>query len=250
MKLLPIFGAATACALAVTAAVASTETAAPVEGSVKGRIVFDGKAPEAKPLPIKEAQAEGCCAPGTKVDDTDRSLLVDEKGGIANVVVGLTVDGFKFELPKEPVLLDQEGCRFSTVVLPVHVGTTVAYGNSDSISHNVHTYATKNEGINKTVAAGTTLEQKLEEAEAVRVACDIHPWMEAHVYVTESTHFTVTGRDGSFELPGVPAGEYKLEIWHAKLGKGKGTAKVAADGSAEMVEIKMGEKKKGGRRRR
>ena len=54
--------------------------------------------------------------------------------------------------------------------------------------------------------------------------------------------------DRSFELPGLPPGEYKLEVWHEKLGKEKGTAIVKDDGSSEMVEIKLGESKKKARR--
>ena len=74
--------------------------------------------------------------------------------------------------------------------------------------------------------------------------------MLSYAYVTDATHWALTGEDGMFTIEGVPAGEYKLEIWHESLGKAKGTATVAADGSSEAVEIKMGAKKKGGRRRR
>lgn len=250
MKFLPLFGAGAAAALAISAATAIATQPATPTGTVKGKIVFEGDKPEVKPLVIKEAQSEGCCAPGTEVDKGDRSLRIGDDGGIMDVVVALTVDGAKVEIPEAPLVLDQQGCRFEPHVSVMPMGGTVQYLNSDSISHNVHTYATKNEGLNKTVAAGGKLDQKLEKAEAVRVACDIHPWMESHVYVTDATHYTVSAADGSFELPDVPAGTYKLEIWHSKLGKGKGEVTVAEDGSSEMVEIKMGAKKKGGRRRR
>ena len=249
MKYLPILGAGIAAALAISAT-ATINAPAPVTGTVTGTVMFEGEVPKAKALSIKEEQSAGCCAPGVKLDDGARSLMISKDGGIANVVITLTVDGAKVELPSEPVEIDQVGCRFEPHLSVVHVGTTVRYKNSDTISHNVHTYALKNEGLNKTVAAGGKLDQKLEKAEAVRIACDIHPWMESYVFVTEGTHFTFTGSDGSFKLEGVPAGDYKLQIWHEKLGKGKGSVTVKADGSSDAVSIKMGAKKKGGRRRR
>ena len=248
MKLSKVLGVATASALVATFAIAMEETkpAAPVAGTVTGKVLFEGEIPKVKPLTISAAQAEGCCEAGDSVDDTDFSLVIDkESKGIANVVIALTVEGKKFEVPEEPYEVDQTNCRFIPHVSVVPVGATVSYKNSDKISHNVRTSSIKNQPINVTVAAGKDTKQELKSAEPIKVACDIHPWMASYVYVTEGTHFTTTARDGSFSLPDVPPGEYKLEIWHEKLGKGKGTAVVKADGSCEAVEITMGEKKKG-----
>ena len=137
--------------------------------------MFDGDVPETKPLTIKDDQAKGCCADGEKVDSTDRTMLVSKDGAIANVVVTLTVADAKVELPKEPIVMDQSKCRFEPHIAMVPAGATIAFLNSDSVSHNVHTYSVKNDPLNKTVAAGSKLEMKAEKEEAIKVACDIHP---------------------------------------------------------------------------
>ena len=74
--------------------------------------------------------------------------------------------------------------------------------------------------------------------------------MQGWVYVSEANRWAVSAADGSFEIKDVPPGEYKLKIWHEKLGTAKATAVVAPDGSSKPIEVKMSAKKKGGRRRR
>ena len=38
--------------------------------------------------------------------------------------------------------------------------------------------------------------------------------MSAEVIALATPHFALTGRDGSFQIPNVPAGVYRMEIWH------------------------------------
>ena len=244
----------TALALTLAGAHASEPapgTAAKAEGTVTGRVVFEGERPEPKPLVIGDEQSKGCHADESPMDTTDQSLLVSEDGGIANAVITIEVEGMELEVPEEPVEIDQHGCRFEPHVVVVPKGGSVVFLNSDDVSHNIHTYATKNPSFNKTVSAGQKLPQKLDAAEEIKVTCDIHPWMSSYIFVTDAQKSTVTGEDGTFQVEGLPAGEYEVEVWHEKLGKVDGKVTVAEDGTSEPLEISLGEKKdKGGRRRR
>ena len=261
MKLPKTIGVAVCAGVVASLALAGddskTAPQTPVTGTIKGQIVFDGEVPKIKPITIGAEVAKGCCDTGGcpssgNVADDDRSLIIAEKGGIENVVVTLTVEGAERpKIPEEPRMLDQKGCRFSTRVMIIPMGATVAYANSDAVSHNIHTYAIKNEGINITVAGGKNSAQKLEKAEAVKVTCDIHTWMASYVYVTDATHWDLTDAEGNFEIEDLPPGTYKLALWHEKLGKAKAEVTVGEDGSVPPVKIKMGaKKKKKGRRGR
>ena len=241
MKAFSILSVAAIAALAIGAARATTS--APVEGVVKGKVTFEGKKPEVKPLTITEEQAKGCCPPGKQVDSRDPTLLIGAGDGIANVVVTVEVEGAK-ATPGEPVHVDQKECTFEPHVQVAAVGGKVVFLNSDQVSHNVHTYASKNDSMNKTIAPGGKEEQTLAKGEKIEIKCDIHPWMSSWIFVTETPHYAVTKEDGSFEIKGLKPGTYKAELWHEKLGKGKGEIVVKDDGSSDMVEFKLGEKKK------
>ncbi|MEE8468555.1 MAG: hypothetical protein V3T22_08875, partial [Planctomycetota bacterium] len=234
-----VAGIAVAMQDAKKIAAADAAEATPTENVVTGRVTFEGDLPKVRPLTIGAEQAKGCCADDEEVSSRDLTLLIDEEGrGIANVVLTLSVDGGKAVVPEEPVEVGQTGCRFDNHVVVVPVGTTVSYTNADAISHNIHTYAIKNEGINKTISSGRSSEQKLEKAEKVKVTCDIHPWMVSYIVVTDATHWAVTDELGAFVIENVPAGTYSVALWHETLGKGKGKVTVNADGSSELPEIK------------
>jgi plastocyanin len=217
-------------------------------GDAGGKVVLDGEKPETKPLDIDAEKSKGCTAEGAAMDTTDQTLLVSDSGGVANVVVLVSVKDAKAAVPEKPFVVDQSKCHFEPHVSVVPVGAIVEYHNSDKVSHNVHTYPKKNEAMNPTIPAGAKETQKLDKVDEIRIGCDIHPWMSSYVIVTDTPFYAVSGADGSFSIAGLPEGTHKIDYWHEKLGKGKAEIVVKADGTAEPVEIKLGAKEKKPRR--
>jgi hypothetical protein len=48
----------------------------------------------------------------------------------------------------------------------------------------------------------------------VEVRCVQHPWTRAYVAVFNHPYFAVTKPDGSFRIDSMPAGNYRLMVWH------------------------------------
>ncbi len=229
----------------------SQDEAPEATGSVVGRVVFEGERPEAAPdLTIGVKESKGCVHGDETMDATDRSLLISDAGGVADVVLTISDRSREAVAPTEPVIIDQYGCRFEPHITVVPVGTTVRYKNSDAVNHNVHTYPVKNKQMNNTIAAGASDEQTLEKAEAIRISCDIHPWMNSYLLVTDDPVYAVSDADGSFKLEGLPPGTYKVNYWHEKLGKGKSEEVTVVAGKAASLELKVGSSSKSGGRKR
>jgi len=215
-----------------------------IAGKLEGRVLFDGEAPKVVELEIAEDKSKGCTKPGVAIDKTDRSLLLGKELGIKNVVVSIAVKDAKLKLPEKPIALDQVACVFEPHVILLPVGSSVEYLNSDSISHNVRTLARKHEAINKTVAPGGKESQLLDQgADKIEIKCDLHPWMNAWLFVSDTPFAAVTDAEGRFQIEGLPPGEHKLLLWHERLPKAEATVTVREDGSVDPVTLKMAPKK-------
>lgn len=136
-----------------------------------------------------------------------------------NTVVYIAkIEGKTFEAPKDPVLMDQKNMIFLPHVLPVLVGTTVEFQNSDDVLHNVFS---PDKCANKfnlgSWAKGGKKAYTFDKPCIAAILCNVHPEMSAYVVAVETPYFSVSAKDGSYTIKNVPAGKYTLSIWHEKL---------------------------------
>jgi len=140
-------------------------------------------------------------------------------GDVGPIVVYL--DGVErplaFPPPREEPAVHQRDARFAPSFLAIAVGTTVQMPNDDAIYHNVFSYSRPNDFDLGLYPAGQARSVHFEHAGVVRTYCSIHESMNGTIYVAPSPWFAIAGPGGAFELPGVPAGRYKLKTWCEKL---------------------------------
>lgn len=129
------------------------------------------------------------------------------------------IESMKFDAPKEHAKMDQKNLTFIPHVLPILVGTTVDYLNSDDVLHNVFSPDNCAEKFNLgTWPKGQIRSYTFKNPGCVPVIlCNVHPEMEAYVVVLQTPYYSVSTKDGSYELKNVPSGKYQLKIWHEKL---------------------------------
>lgn len=112
-------------------------------------------------------------------------------------------------------VMDQRDSNFAPGVLPVQVGTLVAFPNSDTVQHQVYSFSPA-KPFELPLYSGTPLEPvRFDRPGVVVVGCNIHDWMIGYIVVLDTPYFGKTGEDGQATLR-APAGRYLLRVWHAR----------------------------------
>jgi plastocyanin len=201
-------------------------------GTISGQVKYDGTAPAPKAVEVTKDK-EVCGLHQHFQED----LIVGSDGGIANAVV--IVKGAKGDLKPGDVTFDQKGCDYVPHVLAFPAGSTVKIVNSDGILHNIHTYSTANPSFNMAQPKfKKVIEQKVEKPEVIKVTCDAHGWMHGWWVATDTPYFAVTDDKGNYSIPGVPPGDYTVEVWQEKLGTDDQKASVK-DGATATTNFSM-----------
>ncbi len=192
-------------------------------GHLQGRIVVDGPVNDPRMLTV-EKDREVCLADGEIPDET---VVVAKDGGLRDVYVMLYLDrgddapavhpSYE-EAAKQPIVLDNVRCRFVPRASFARVGQTLQMKNSDSVGHNVHTLNVSEK--NKNIPAGGMVEVSYEEPDRLPadVECNIHPFMKGLLLVKDHPYVAITNAAGEFRIENLPAGKWKFQFWHKKVG--------------------------------
>jgi len=183
--------------------------------TINGTVKFDGTAPKAAKIDMSQDPA--CKGPN------EAENVVVSSGDLANVFVYVK-DGLgnrTFDVPKDPVVLDQQGCRYHPHVLGVMAGQNVEIKNDDPTTHNIHPTPKDNREWNESQPPSSPALEKAFAREEIMlpVKCNQHPWMKMYMNVVKSPFYAVTDKDGKYEIKGLPPGDYTIAFVHEKLGE-------------------------------
>jgi hypothetical protein len=239
------------------------------DGVIKGKIIFDGEPPTCTALKeVKETK--GCLAPpGEEFQNCEQKWIVGKDNGVKDALIFLKVPdkNYYFE-PSEAdkkrtdeVVIDQPFCAFVPHVVALYpafttdgkklqkTGQKFKVKNSASFSHNSKLVG--GEALVGNVDRGETLTPGKELAfdlfpqkSPINLACDVHTWMRAKIWVFDHPYSAVTKEDGTFEIKNVPTGSKILIVgWHDGADyfypNVSGTEVTLQPGETKTLEIKV-----------
>jgi len=179
------------------------------------------------------------CATAPPSSGIVRGRVIGPYGPVLNafVYVKAGLEGRSFEVPKEPVVLDQRSYEFIPHVFGLRVGQPLRITSSDPTLHNVRCTPFDNPEFNETLAMNEVRTKTFRAPEVmIEIRCDVHPNMKAYVGVVDTPYFVITGSDGTFEFRGLPNGTYTIGVWAEA--RGIRSVRVSV-GSAEVQTLKI-----------
>ena len=217
--------------LALTAENAPAQTSA---GIIRGRVTLSAPAP---PNPIVRMGADPACSQLWAAQRPTQEFVVRGPAGeLANVFVVLQGDFPASPAPSTPVVLEQRGCLFQPHLVAVRAGQVLEVRNGDPTLHNIHSVSSAHNDFNVSrpahVAPYTVVVEHPELM--LRLTCDVHSWMNVFVAVVSHPYFAVTNASGQFEIPNVPEGRYRLQIWHERYGPQTAEVNVSSRSVSEV----------------
>jgi plastocyanin len=205
-------------------------------GTITATVKFEGQPPA--PQMIALTGDPKCVSENGGPQRADERIVVGDNQALQNVFVYVKdgLGSFGLPIPSEPVVLDQDKCRYTPRVLGVRVGQALQVRNSDPLLHNVRSNGVINQSFNKsTPLEGVSFNHTFATKEVmVPFKCDVHGWMSAYVGVLDHPYFGTTAPDGKVVLGNLPPGTYTIEAWHEALGTRTQQVTIAAKESKDV----------------
>jgi hypothetical protein len=243
-----------------------------VGATLKGKVTLKGAAPNIVALTTqlqdaiktKQDQAATCFDMAPEAEKTEQVWHIGEGNGVSDAVVWIQPpEGYYFEVDKanktwpDKVELSQPHCAFIPHInwaMPMipdpknpkkmdPSGQVFQVSNLAAVSHNT-VWKTEtgpsNAGEEGTIPAGTPPKPPVplksgKDPGLVHFNCNIHPWMDAYLWVFDHPYVAITDKDGNYEIKNVPVGsKVKVVAWHEKV------EYLAPGKKGEEIELKDG----------
>lgn len=206
-------------------------------GSVSGTVDFDGLIPT--DTIIRPALDQNVC--GTQI----LARRVARSGTrIGGALVWVTDIKSGKALPLERRFeLTNDDCALDPYIQVIYTTSTLNVATQDRALH-TNRFINVGTGVIEAIApfndAGEVvpLDHVFKEAGEREVVCEQHPWTRAWVAVLDHPYSAKTSATGTFNIPDIPAGRYRIRAWHPNLGFADESVSVLA-GQQSSIGFRM-----------
>ena len=119
--------------------------------------------------------------------------------------------------PMADVEISQAKRTFTPRVTLVTTGTRVTFPNFDTVRHHVYSFSPIKTFELKLYAGVPNAPVTFDKPGFAVLGCNIHDTMAAWVVVADTPWSARTAADGLARVENVPAGAYRLRVWHPGL---------------------------------
>lgn len=169
--------------------------------------------------------------------------VVDGKGKPVGdaVVYAVPVSGEPSSAQRKAVI-DQVDKEFIRSVTAVQKGTAVSFPNHDRIRHHVYSFS-EAKRFEIPLYSGTPANPVVfDKTGVVVLGCNIHDWMSAYVFVSDTPYFSTASDAGKGRIDNIPAGEYDVSVWHPRMKTSSKPAPIKArvgDGGSSKADFQL-----------
>jgi len=160
------------------------------------------------------------------------SVVDDKQNPVEFAVVYI-----KETLPKvsdNSVVIDQVDKEFIPYVTVVQRGSAINFPNNDEIRHQVYSFSKSKQFELPLYSGNPSSPVVFDKNGVVAMACNIHDWMKAYIYVVDTNKFTISDKAGQAVLTNLAKGQYEVVVWHPK-------ARESEQVNAQQINIGDGE---------
>jgi plastocyanin len=158
----------------------------------------------------------GCWSPARAASLVIHVQAADGNALAGAVITARPVDGPPRHAPPVHAVMDQLDRAFVPDLLVVPVGSTVAFPNSDVVSHQIYSFSAAKHFQLPLYRGKPYPPVVFDQPGIVTLGCNIHDEMLAYLIVTDAPYFGRTDGAGSWSTDLGP-GRYRLTIWHPRL---------------------------------
>ncbi len=144
--------------------------------------------------------------------------------------------------PAAPVqaVMDQVDLAFVPDVLVLPAGSSVMFPNSDAVRHQVYSFSDARAFQLPLYRGKPYPPVTFPQPGIVTLGCNIHDNMIAYIVVTAAPFFGRTDSRGIWIADDVPAGRYRLRVWHPLMSEAEDDGRVVEVGDQKTrVDIRL-----------